>query len=46
MQKFTTRQMFMTSILLTLIGTILAAVAPSFGVLLAGTYYSSSRISH
>ena len=46
MQKFTTRQMFMTSILLLLIGTILAAVAPAFSVLLAGTYYSSSRISH
>jgi len=36
MQKFTTRQMFMTSIVLTLSGTILATVAPVFGVLLAG----------
>ncbi|MGN4127863.1 DHA2 family efflux MFS transporter permease subunit [Lysinibacillus sphaericus] len=34
MQKFTTRQMFMSSILLSLIGTILAAVAPVFSVLL------------
>ena len=34
MQKFTTRQMFMTAILLALIGAILAAVAPSFNVLL------------
>ncbi len=34
MQKFTTRQMFMTAILLALIGAILAAVAPSFSVLL------------
>ena len=34
MQKFTTRQMFMTAILLALIGAILAAVAPTFSVLL------------
>jgi len=34
MQKFTTRQMFLTSISLSLIGTILAAVAPVFSLLL------------
>src|SRR4051794_5574080 len=34
MQKFTTRQMFMTSILLSLFGTVLAACAPTFSVLL------------
>ncbi|NEU32000.1 multidrug efflux MFS transporter [bacterium LRH843] len=34
MQKFTTRQMFMASILLSIFGTILAAVAPVFSVLL------------
>ena len=34
MQKFTTRQMFMTAISLALIGAILAAVAPAFSVLL------------
>ena len=45
MQKFTTRQMFLTSSILSLVGTILAASAPAFGVLLGGTYYSSSRFS-
>lgn len=34
MQKFTTRQMFMASLLFSIIGTILAAVAPVFAVLL------------
>ena len=36
MQKYSTRQMFITSVSLLLIGTIIAAIAPSFGVLLAG----------
>ena len=34
MQKFTTRQMFMASLLFSIIGTILAAVAPVFAALL------------
>lgn len=34
MQKFTTRQMFIISLLFSIIGTILAAVAPIFAVLL------------
>ena len=39
MQKFTTRQMFLTSIILSLVGTILAASAPAFGVLLTGRIF-------
>ncbi|GGG12988.1 DHA2 family efflux MFS transporter permease subunit [Paenibacillus aceti] len=34
MQKFTTRQMFMTSLILSIVGTFLAALAPIFSVLL------------
>ena len=34
MQKFTTRQMFLTSVTLSIIGTIIAALAPVFSVLL------------
>ncbi|MDR6121433.1 DHA2 family lincomycin resistance protein-like MFS transporter [Bacillus sp. SLBN-46] len=45
MQKFTTRQMFMTSILLTLAGTILAAVAPVFGILLAGRIIQAAGLA-
>ena len=45
MQKFTTRQMFMTSILLALIGTILAAVAPSFGVLLVARIIQAAGLA-
>ncbi len=33
MQKFTTRQMFFTSIILSLVGTVIAVFAPSFWVL-------------
>ena len=36
MQKFTTRQMFMTSVCLSIVGTIVAALAPVFSILLAG----------
>ncbi|GKV56476.1 lincomycin resistance protein LmrB [Sporosarcina sp. NCCP-2222] len=35
MQKFTTRQMFLASILFSITGTMVAALAPAFGVLLA-----------
>ena len=45
MQKFTTRQMFMTSISLFLIGTILAAIAPVFGVLLAGRIIQAAGLA-
>lgn len=45
MQKFTTRQMFLTSIILTLIGTILAAVAPAFGFLLAGRIIQAAGLA-
>ena len=45
MQKFTTRQMFLTSIFLTLIGTILAASAPAFGVLLAGRIIQAAGLA-
>lgn len=34
MQKFTTRQMFMASLLLSIIGTMIAALAPTFIILL------------
>ncbi|USK86230.1 DHA2 family efflux MFS transporter permease subunit [Peribacillus asahii] len=45
MQKFTTRQMFLTSIMLTIIGTVLAATAPSFGVLLAGRIIQAAGLA-
>ncbi len=45
MQKFTTRQMFITSIVLFIIGTLLAALAPSFGVLLAGRVFQAAGLA-
>ncbi|MFJ8259144.1 DHA2 family efflux MFS transporter permease subunit [Peribacillus asahii] len=45
MQKFTTRQMFLTSIMLTIIGTVLAATAPAFGVLLAGRIIQAAGLA-
>lgn len=45
MQKFTTRQMFMTSILLILVGTIMAAIAPVFGVLLVGRIIQAAGLA-
>lgn len=45
MQKFSTRQMFITSVVLLLIGTILAAVAPVFGVLLAGRVIQAAGLA-
>ncbi|MBS4175091.1 DHA2 family efflux MFS transporter permease subunit [Bacillus sp. FJAT-49736] len=45
MQKYTTRQMFLTAILLTIIGTILAAVAPAFGFLLAGRIIQAAGLA-
>ncbi|WP_094029271.1 DHA2 family efflux MFS transporter permease subunit [Psychrobacillus sp. OK028] len=45
MQKFTTRQMFLTSISLTLLGTILAALSPSFGFLLTGRIIQAAGLA-
>lgn len=45
MQKFTTRQMFMTAISLSIIGTILAAVAPVFSVLLIGRIIQAAGLA-
>ncbi|MFJ5770905.1 DHA2 family efflux MFS transporter permease subunit [Psychrobacillus sp. NPDC093180] len=45
MQKFTTRQMFLTSIILTIIGTVLAALSPSFGFLLAGRIIQAAGLA-
>ena len=45
MQKFTTRQMFMTSISLSLIGTIIAAVAPVFSLLLAARVIQAAGLA-
>lgn len=44
MQKFTTRQMFMASILLSIIGTILAASA-TFSLLLAGRIIQAAGLA-
>ncbi|MFJ8063617.1 DHA2 family efflux MFS transporter permease subunit [Psychrobacillus sp. NPDC096426] len=45
MQKFTTRQMFMTAILLALIGAILAAVAPTFSILLVARIIQAAGLA-
>lgn len=45
MQKFSTRQMFMASILLSIFGTILAATAPAFSVLLAGRIIQAAGLA-
>ncbi|MFJ7978276.1 DHA2 family efflux MFS transporter permease subunit [Peribacillus sp. NPDC096379] len=45
MQKFTTRQMFMTAILLAIIGAILAAVAPTFSVLLVARIIQAAGLA-
>ena len=45
MQKFSTRQMFMTSIILSLGGTILSALSPVFGVLLAGRIIQAAGLA-
>ncbi|PMY01053.1 MFS transporter, partial [Pseudomonas sp. MPR-R5A] len=42
---FTTRQMFIASISLSIIGTILAAVAPAFGLLLAGRIIQAAGLA-
>jgi len=45
MQKFTTRQMFLTSLSLSLIGTILAAVAPAFSLLLTARVIQAAGLA-
>lgn len=45
MQKFTTRQMFLTSVILLLGGTILAALAPSFSILLIGRVIQAAGLA-
>lgn len=45
MQKFTTRQMFITSISLSIIGTVLAALAPSFSLLLVGRIIQAAGLA-
>jgi MFS transporter, DHA2 family, lincomycin resistance protein len=45
MQKFTTRLMFMTSIFLSIIGTIIAAVAPVFSILLMGRIIQAAGLA-
>ncbi|NME04581.1 DHA2 family efflux MFS transporter permease subunit [Psychrobacillus sp. BL-248-WT-3] len=45
MQKFTTRQMFLTSISLSIIGTILAAVSPTFSLLLVGRIIQAAGLA-
>jgi DHA2 family lincomycin resistance protein-like MFS transporter len=45
MQKFTTRQMFITSVSLLIIGTILAAVAPAFSFVLAGRIIQAAGLA-
>ena len=45
MQKFTTRQMFLTSISLSIIGTIIAAAAPAFPILLTGRVIQAAGLA-
>lgn len=45
MQKFTTRQMFMTAILLALVGAILAALAPTFSILLVARIIQAAGLA-
>lgn len=45
MQKFTTRQMFLTSVILSLVGTVLAAIAPSFAVALIGRIIQAAGLA-
>lgn len=45
MQKFTTRQMFMTSVCLSIVGTIVAALAPIFSILLAGRVIQAAGLA-
>ena len=43
MQWFTTRQLFIASLIFSIVGTLIAALAPTFGILLAITCGSGNR---
>jgi DHA2 family lincomycin resistance protein-like MFS transporter len=45
MQKFTTRQMFMASLFFSIIGTVIAAVAPVFSVLLTARVIQAAGLA-
>ncbi|WP_077247955.1 DHA2 family efflux MFS transporter permease subunit [Bacillus sp. FJAT-27986] len=45
MQKFTTRQMFMAALFFSLIGTVLAALAPTFSVLLTARIIQAAGLA-
>ncbi|WP_083232154.1 DHA2 family efflux MFS transporter permease subunit [Peribacillus muralis] len=45
MQKFTTRQMFLASLFFSIIGTIVAAVAPAFSVLLTARVIQAAGLA-
>ncbi len=45
MQKFSTRQMFLTSIMLSIVGTIIAALAPAFGMLLCARVIQAAGLA-
>lgn len=45
MQKFTTRQMFIPSLVLSIIGTVLAAVAPVFSILLTARVIQAAGLA-
>lgn len=45
MQKYTTRQMFITSLLIFIFGTILAAIAPVFSILLIGRIFQAAGLA-
>ncbi|THF83530.1 multidrug efflux MFS transporter [Cohnella fermenti] len=45
MQRLTTRQLFLTSVSLSIFGTIIAALAPSFGILLAARVIQAAGLA-
>jgi len=45
MQKFTTRQLFLTSLTLSIVGTVVAALAPIFPVLLIGRIIQAAGLA-
>ncbi|KYG91982.1 multidrug MFS transporter [[Bacillus] sp. KCTC 13219] len=45
MQKFTTRQMFIASLVLSIVGTVIAALAPVFSVLLAARVIQAAGLA-
>lgn len=45
MQKFTTRQLFLTSLVLSIVGTVVAALAPIFSILLIGRIIQAAGLA-